>query len=91
MIRDGKIGFLTINAAKGMLEGGEPIVYQGQVVGAVGVSGTIFSRCRNCSACDSTIYSATDLNYRLNSLLDEISRETRKKLVKIRVMHCNSV
>lgn len=39
MIRDGKIGFLTINAAKGMLEGGEPIVYQGQVVGAVGVSG----------------------------------------------------
>ena len=39
LIRDGKIGFLTINAAKGMLEGGEPIVYQGQVVGAVGVSG----------------------------------------------------
>ncbi|ENX40417.1 GlcG/HbpS family heme-binding protein [Acinetobacter sp. NIPH 2100] len=39
MIRDGKIGFLTINAAKGMLEGGEPIVYQGQVVGAVGISG----------------------------------------------------
>lgn len=39
MIRDGKIGFLTINAANGMLEGGEPIVYQGQVVGAVGVSG----------------------------------------------------
>lgn len=39
MIRDGKIGFLTINAANGMLEGGEPIVYQGQVVGAVGISG----------------------------------------------------
>jgi len=39
MIRDGKIGFLTINAAKGMLEGGEPIVYKAQVVGAVGVSG----------------------------------------------------
>lgn len=39
MIRDGKIGFLTINAAKGMLEGGEPIVYQEQVVGAVGISG----------------------------------------------------
>ncbi|WP_109441666.1 GlcG/HbpS family heme-binding protein [Acinetobacter haemolyticus] len=39
MIRDGKIGFLTIKAAKGMLEGGEPIVYQGQVVGAIGVSG----------------------------------------------------
>ncbi|EPG40923.1 GlcG/HbpS family heme-binding protein [Acinetobacter colistiniresistens] len=39
MIRDGKIGFLTVNAAKGMLEGGEPIVYQAQVVGAVGISG----------------------------------------------------
>ncbi|UUM29105.1 heme-binding protein [Acinetobacter colistiniresistens] len=39
MIRDGKVGFLTINAAKGMLEGGEPIVYQAQLVGAVGISG----------------------------------------------------
>jgi len=38
-IRNGQIGFLTVDAAKGMLEGGEPIHYQGAVIGAVGVSG----------------------------------------------------
>ncbi|KAB0656915.1 hypothetical protein EA770_16300 [Acinetobacter baumannii] len=50
----------------------------------------MFSGCRNCPACDSTISRATHLNQHLNSNLDEKSRETRKKSVKIRVMHCNS-
>ena len=39
LIKDGQLGFLTVNSFSGMLEGAEPIVYQGQLVGAVGVSG----------------------------------------------------
>lgn len=39
LIKGGQMGFLTLDSFAGMLEGGEPIVYQGQVVGAVGVSG----------------------------------------------------
>ena len=33
------MGFLTMESFSGMLEGGEPILYQGQLVGAMGVSG----------------------------------------------------
>jgi len=39
IIRGGQMGFLTLDSLHGMLEGGEPIVYEGQLVGAVGVSG----------------------------------------------------
>ena len=39
IIRNGQMGFLTMESFSGMLEGGEPILYQGQLVGAVGVSG----------------------------------------------------
>lgn len=39
LIKAGQAGFLTLNGLSGMLEGGEPIVYQGQLVGAIGVSG----------------------------------------------------
>ncbi len=39
MIKNGRNGFLSISNFVGLLEGGLPIVYDGQVVGAVGVSG----------------------------------------------------
>ena len=39
IIKGGQMGFLTMETFSGMLEGGEPIVYQGQLVGAMGVSG----------------------------------------------------
>lgn len=39
IIKDGQMGFLTMETFSGMLEGGEPILYQGQLVGAIGVSG----------------------------------------------------
>ena len=39
IIKNGQMGFLTLNSFSGMLEGGEPILYDGQLVGAVGVSG----------------------------------------------------
>ena len=39
IIKGGQMGFLTIDTFSGMLEGGEPILYQGQLVGAMGVSG----------------------------------------------------
>ena len=39
VIKNGQMGFLTMQSFSGMLEGGEPIVFEGQVVGAVGVSG----------------------------------------------------
>lgn len=39
LIKDGQLGFLTVGSISGMLEGAEPIMYQGQLVGAVGVSG----------------------------------------------------
>ncbi|MDM1757552.1 MULTISPECIES: heme-binding protein [Acinetobacter] len=39
LIKNGQMGFLTMDTFSGMLEGGEPILYQGQLVGAVGVSG----------------------------------------------------
>ena len=39
IIKGGQMGFLTMETFSGMLEGGEPIMYQGQLVGAMGVSG----------------------------------------------------
>lgn len=39
MINDGRVSFLSAPVLSGMLEGGVPIVVEGQVVGAVGVSG----------------------------------------------------
>ena len=39
MIKNGRNGFLSISNFVGLLEGGLPIVYEGQVVGAIGVSG----------------------------------------------------
>lgn len=37
IIKGGQMGFLTMETFSGMLEGGEPILYQGQLVGAMGV------------------------------------------------------
>ena len=39
MINGGRMSFLSAPVLHGMLEGGVPIVVQGQVIGAVGVSG----------------------------------------------------
>ena len=39
LIKNGQMGFLTTETFSGMLEGGEPILVQGQLIGAVGVSG----------------------------------------------------
>ena len=39
IIKNGQMGFLTLDSFSGMLEGGEPILYEGQLVGAVGISG----------------------------------------------------
>ena len=39
MINQGRSAFLSVSELDGMLEGGVPIVHDGQVVGAVGVSG----------------------------------------------------
>jgi glc operon protein GlcG len=39
MINGGRNAFLSVPVLTGMLEGGVPVVVDGQVVGAVGVSG----------------------------------------------------
>jgi glc operon protein GlcG len=39
MINQGRVSFLSVPELEGMLEGGVPIVVDGQCVGAVGVSG----------------------------------------------------
>lgn len=39
MINGGRTAFLSAPVLQGMLTGGVPIVYEGQVIGAVGVSG----------------------------------------------------
>jgi glc operon protein GlcG len=39
IINNGRTAFVTAPYIDGMLEGGVPIVYEGQVIGAVGVSG----------------------------------------------------
>jgi glc operon protein GlcG len=39
MINNGRVSFITAPTLEGMLEGGVPIVVNGQCIGAVGVSG----------------------------------------------------
>jgi uncharacterized protein GlcG (DUF336 family) len=39
MINNGRVSFLSAPEIEGMLEGGVPIVFEGQYVGAIGVSG----------------------------------------------------
>ena len=39
MIAGGRTAFLSAPLLKGLLEGGVPVMYQGQCAGAVGVSG----------------------------------------------------
>lgn len=39
VINNGRYSFLSVPLLQGLLEGGEPIVVDGQVVGAIGVSG----------------------------------------------------
>lgn len=39
LLQSGRLGFLSMPSAQGMLEGGKPIIYDGQVLGAIGVSG----------------------------------------------------
>ncbi|HEY9572028.1 MAG TPA: heme-binding protein [Pusillimonas sp.] len=38
-INQGRVSFLSVPSLEGMLEGGVPVIVEGQVVGAVGVSG----------------------------------------------------
>lgn len=39
LILSGRVSFLSVANFHGILEGGEPIMYQAQLVGAIGVSG----------------------------------------------------
>ncbi|WP_375038215.1 heme-binding protein [Acinetobacter sp. RW6] len=39
LLQSGRLGFLSMPRAQGMLEGGKPILYEGQTLGAIGVSG----------------------------------------------------
>ncbi|HET7223355.1 MAG TPA: heme-binding protein, partial [Rhodanobacteraceae bacterium] len=39
IINNGRTAFVTVPCVDGMLEGGVPVIVDGQVVGAVGVSG----------------------------------------------------
>ena len=39
MINSGRYSFLSVPELKGLLEGGVPVIKDGQVIGAVGVSG----------------------------------------------------
>lgn len=39
LLQSGRLGFLSIPSAQGMLEGGKPILHEGQILGAIGVSG----------------------------------------------------
>ncbi|OIF98590.1 hypothetical protein A7N09_33440, partial [Acinetobacter baumannii] len=39
LLQSGRLGFLSMPSAQGMLEGGKPIIYDGQILGAIGVSG----------------------------------------------------
>lgn len=39
LLQSGRLGFLSMPSAQGMLEGGKPILYEGQTLGAIGVSG----------------------------------------------------
>lgn len=39
ILADGRLAFMTVPVLQGMLEGGAPIIVDGQVIGAIGVSG----------------------------------------------------
>ncbi|UYZ84737.1 heme-binding protein [Entomomonas sp. E2T0] len=39
IINDGRNSFMTVPVLSAILEGGVPIIYEGQVIGAIGVSG----------------------------------------------------
>lgn len=39
IINGGRVAMLSIGSLSGMLEGGEPLMFEGQCVGAIGVSG----------------------------------------------------
>ncbi|MDS7929143.1 heme-binding protein [Acinetobacter sp. V102_4] len=39
LLQSGRLGFLSMPRAQGMLEGGKPIIYEGEILGAIGVSG----------------------------------------------------
>ncbi|MBJ9720236.1 heme-binding protein [Acinetobacter calcoaceticus] len=39
LLQSGRLGFLSMPSAQGMLEGGKPIIHEGQILGAIGVSG----------------------------------------------------
>ncbi|MFD1259178.1 heme-binding protein [Entomomonas asaccharolytica] len=39
IISDGRNSFMTVPVLSAILEGGVPIIYEGQVIGAIGVSG----------------------------------------------------
>ncbi|MCU4525831.1 heme-binding protein [Acinetobacter pittii] len=39
LLQSGRLGFLSMSSAQGMLEGGKPIIYEDQILGAIGVSG----------------------------------------------------
>ena len=51
--------FLTMETFSGMLEGGEPIIYEGQLGGCDGcVWGKVFSGCGNCTSGDREVFGA---------------------------------
>lgn len=39
LLQSGRLGFLSMPSAQGMLEGGKPILHEGEILGAIGVSG----------------------------------------------------
>ena len=39
LLQSGRLGFLSMPSAQGMLEGGKPIIHEGEILGAIGVSG----------------------------------------------------
>lgn len=39
LLQSGRLGFLSMPSAQGMLEGGKPIIHDGEILGAIGVSG----------------------------------------------------
>ena len=39
LLQNGRLGFLSMPSAQGMLEGGKPIIHEGEILGAIGVSG----------------------------------------------------
>ncbi|CAI3114022.1 hypothetical protein MWMV7_MWMV7_00823 [Acinetobacter calcoaceticus] len=39
LLQSGRLGFLSMPSSQGMLEGGKPIIHEGEILGAIGVSG----------------------------------------------------